>query len=257
MNLTALKVFSLEGKVALITGGASGLGFAIVKCLSEAGAKTIIVGSRDISLLQEAGKEIGSLAEGYQCDITSESEVNSMVDYVLSKYGHVDILVNNAGIHCKKPFEDLVIADFQRVLDVHLLGAFYLTKKLLPSMKAQRNGSIIFISSMSAFLGMTQVAAYSSAKSAILGMTRSLAGEVSEFGIRVNAIAPGFIDTPMFRMATQKDFARQEKIVSHTPMRRFGDPKDIGWAALYLASDASSFVTGVTLPVDGGCAIGF
>ncbi|MGH0053136.1 MAG: SDR family NAD(P)-dependent oxidoreductase [Sphaerochaetaceae bacterium] len=257
MDIAAQQVFSLKGKVALITGGASGIGFAIAKCLTGAGARIIITGTRNISLLQDACKEIGPFAEGYCCDITSESEVDALVASILSVYGHVDILVNNAGVHCKKPFEELAVADFQRVFDVHLLGAFYLTSKILPSMKVLGSGNIIFISSLSAFLGMTQVAAYASAKSAVLGMTRSLAGEVSEYGIRVNALVPGFIDTSMFRLAIQNDSARQEKIINHTPMRRLGSPEDIGWAALYLASDASSFVTGIALPVDGGCVIGF
>ena len=124
-------------------------------------------------------------------------------------------------------------------------------------MRKQKSGSIIFISSMSAYIGLTNVTAYSAAKSAVLGLVKTLSGEVAEDGIRVNAIVPGFIDTPMFRQVVDQDLPRQEKILGHTPMKRYGTPEDIGWASVYLASEASKFVTGTALMVDGGCAIGF
>ena len=140
---------------------------------------------------------------------------------------------------------------------MHLLGAYVLTQAVLPQMLARKTGNILFISSMSAYLGMTQVTAYSAAKSAVLGLVKTISGEVAAHGVRVNAIAPGFIDTPMFRQATSADLPRQQKILGHTPMERYGDPMDVGWAAVYLSSPAASFITGVCLPVDGGCSIGF
>ena len=171
--------------------------------------------------------------------------------------GPVTILVNNAGRHCKKPMLDVTQEDLQAVLDVHPLGAFALTKAVVTAMLERGKGSILLISSMSAYLGMTQVSAYSAAKSAVLGLVKTLSGDLADKGIRVNAIAPGFIDTPMFRKAVETDIPRQQKIIGHTPMGCYGDPMDIGWAAVYLASPAARFVTGVCLPIDGGCSIGF
>lgn len=251
------QAFSLKGKNVLITGGASGLGLAMAKCMASAGAKIIITGTRSDADLEVARKEINEEASCIRYDVTEFDKVDEFVCNLISRYQHIDVLVNNAGVHCKKPFEAMDISDLQRVLDVHLLGAFALTKALLPKMKEQKSGNVIFISSMSAFLGMTQVTAYASAKAAVLGLTRSLAGEYSGSGIRINAIVPGFIDTPMFHQATDSDPARQRKILDHTPMNSYGKPEDIGWAAVYLASPASSFVTGIALPVDGGCVFGF
>ena len=142
-------------------------------------------------------------------------------------------------------------------MDVHLYGAFALTQAAYPYMKARGHGSVVFISSESALLGLTKVSVYGAAKSALLGITRCLAGDLSREGIRVNAIVPGFIDTPMFHQVVDKDLPRQQKILGHTPMYAYGMPEDIGWAAVYLCAPASRFVTGTVLTVDGGCSIGF
>jgi len=249
--------FSLHGKTVLITGGASGLGLAMAKCCAYAGARVVIIGTRSEDALAKACDEIGKEAFYERFDITNLGQMEEFVKKLLSKFGTIDILVNNAGVHCKKPFEQVQDDDLARILDVHLRGAFALTRTLVPHFKAKHSGNIIFISSMSAFLEMTQVTAYASAKAAILGLMRSLSGELAEYGIRVNAIVPGFIDTPMFRKVVEADPARQKKILDHTPMKRFGLSEDVGWACVYLASNASAFVTGVSLPVDGGCKDGF
>ncbi len=157
----------------------------------------------------------------------------------------------------KKPVEEITMQDFRDVMDVHLYGSFALSQAVIPYMRAKKRGSILFISSMSALLGMTRVCVYGSAKSALMGLTRCMAGDVSADGIRVNAIIPGFIDTPMFHQAVDSDLPRQQKILGHTPMGSYGRPEDIGWAAVYLCSNAASFVNGTSLTVDGGCAIGF
>lgn len=249
--------FSLHGKTVLITGGASGLGLAMAKCCAYAGARIVITGTRSEEALASACDEIGKEAFYERFDITDLAQMEEFVIKLLSRFGTIDILVNNAGVHCKKPFEQVQDDDLARVLDVHLRGAFALTRTLVPHFKAKQSGNIIFISSMSAFLEMTQVAAYASAKAAVLGLMRSLSGELAEYGIRVNAIVPGFIETPMFRKVVESDPARQKKILDHTPMKRFGLSEDVGWACVYLASKASAFVTGVSLPVDGGCKDGF
>ena len=250
------KAFSLEGELALITGGGTGLGFAMAKCFVQAGARVVIAGRRE-DVLAEAVLELGPKAAYRVFDVTDTAHAVSFVEELSREMGPVTILVNNAGRHCKKPMLDVTQEDLQAVLDVHLLGAFALTKAVVPAMLERGKGSILLISSMSAYLGMTQVSAYSAAKSAVLGLVKTLSGDLADKGIRVNAIAPGFIDTPMFRKAVETDIPRQQKIIGHTPMGCYGDPMDIGWAAVYLASPAARFVTGICLPVDGGCSIGF
>jgi NAD(P)-dependent dehydrogenase (short-subunit alcohol dehydrogenase family) len=191
------------------------------------------------------------------CDVTRHAELPKLVQVIKRQYGPVSILVNNAGIHLKKPAVDTTEEEFLQVLQTHVLGAHALTRAVLPDMMARRSGSILFISSMAALFGVPQVIAYSAAKSAFLGMVRSLATEVSPHGVRVNAIAPGWIETEMSRKAVNGDPARRQKIINRTPAGRFGEPEDIGLAAVYLASPAAKFITGAVLPVDGGASIGF
>lgn len=250
------KAFSLEGELVLITGGGTGLGFAMAKCYVQAGARVVITGRRE-DVLAQAVQELGPNATYRVFDVTDTAHAVSFVEELNREMGPVTILVNNAGRHCKKPMLDVTQEDMQGVLDVHVLGAFALTKAVVPAMLERGKGNILFISSMSAYLGMTQVCAYGAAKSAVLGFVKTLSGDLADKGIRVNAIAPGFIDTPMFRKAVETDIPRQQKIIGHTPMGCYGDPMDIGWAAVYMTSPAARFVTGVCLPVDGGCSIGF
>lgn len=165
--------------------------------------------------------------------------------------------MNNAGTHVKKTIEDHSIEEFHSILQTHVEGAFSITRAAVPHMKRAGAGSIVFIASMSSLIGMPNIVAYSAAKAAYLGMVRSLASELGPANIRVNAIAPGWIETPMLRQALSGDTERSNKILSRTPQKRFGTPGDIGWAAVYLSSPASSFVNGVVLPVDGGASIGF
>lgn len=248
--------FDLTGKNVLITGGRSGLGFAMAQCVARMGGFPIIVGSSSEEIMQEAAVRVGA-GRGYHFDLTETDKAKGFVAGLAQEYGHIDALINNAGVHCKKEFEDTALEDFERVFSVHVWGAIALTQEVVALMKEQKAGSIIFISSMSAMMGMTKVSAYGAAKSALLGLVKSLTGDCAEYGIRVNAISPGFIDTPMFHQAVDADPDRQKKILAHTPMKGYGKPEDIGWGAVYLCSDASRFVTGVNLPIDGGCSIGF
>ncbi|HKL57945.1 MAG TPA: glucose 1-dehydrogenase [Sphaerochaeta sp.] len=256
MNELIGQAFGLKGKVALITGGGSGLGFAIARTLQGAGATVILVGHSNEENLKEACAQLEG-SHYYLFDITRLDEVQGFVKQVHKEHGPIDILVNNAGVHCKKNIEDLQPEDFRRVFDVHYLASISLVQAVLPSMRGRRQGKIIFLSSMSAFVGLTKVVAYTAAKGAITASVRALAAEVSCDNIQVNAIAPGFIDTPMFRLATDNDPERKKKILGHTPTGRFGEPLDVGFGALYLASPASDFVTGTCLMIDGGFSIGF
>lgn len=249
--------FSLTGRTAMVTGGASGLGLAITRCLAAAGATVVAIGSR-------SGDECAGTLTGLpgrvfykQFDITQTGRARQVVDEIASEHGKVGILVNNAGNHCKKPIEEMTVEDFIRVLSVHLVGAFALTRAVIPGMKTLGKGSVIFQASMTSFIGQPNVAGYSTAKAGLLGMVHTLASECGADGVRVNAIAPGWIETPMFRQATDNDSPRLAKIMGRIPMKKTGAPDDIGMAAVFLASDAAAYINGVCLPVDGGALIGF
>lgn len=183
------RAFGLEGERALITGGGTGLGFAMAKCFVQAGADVVITGRRE-DMLKEAVKQLGPKADYRVFDVTDTANAVPFVEMLTQEIGPVSILVNNAGRHCKKPVLDVTQEDLQNVLDVHLMGSFALTKAVVPGMLERKKGNILFISSMSAYLGMTQVTAYSAAKSAVLGLVKTLSGELADKGIRVNAIAP-------------------------------------------------------------------
>ncbi len=249
--------FSLDGECALITGGGSGIGLAIARCMVEAGARVVLAGRRE-ALLAEAVKTLGGAAGYVVHDVTRLEEAPHLVRQAENAAGApVSILVNNAGIHLKKPAVETTEADFQAILTTHLCAAHALNRAVLPGMLKRNHGSILFIGSMASIFGIPLLTAYSAAKSGMLGMVRSLATEASGQGVRVNAIAPGWIETPMMRQALDGDPARRDKILSRTPAKTFGRPDDIGQAAVYLSSPAASFVTGVCLPVDGGASIGF
>jgi len=249
--------FRLDGQTALITGGGTGLGLGIACCLAAAGAKVVLVGRRSEELAQAAAG-IGPSAHYLAHDITQIHRAGELIASAEKSAGApVSILVNNAGIHVKKPVVETTPEEFQSVLTTHVCAAHALTAAVLPGMLARGQGNILFTASMAALFGIPLVVAYAAAKSAYLGMVRSLAAEVSSRGVRVNAIAPGWIESPMLRQALNGDPARTNKILGRTPMGRFGEPEDIGNAAVFLCSPAAQFITGVVLPVDGGASIGF
>lgn len=250
-------IFSLEGRRAVITGGATGLGLAMTDCIVQSGGNVTVVSSSPKEKYEDVLAQYGDSVSYEQFDITCTDRTEEFVQGLLKRYGRIDILVNNAGIHCKKPVEDMSVEDYTNVLNVHLVGAYALTRALLPHMRANQKGSILFMTSMTGYIGMPYVCGYATAKSGVLGLIRSLTSEVSADGIRVNGIAPGWIDTPMFRRATDGDDARKNKILGRTPMNQFGEPSDVGWACVYLCSDAAKFVTGTVLTVDGGALTGF
>ncbi len=250
-------IFSLEGQTALVTGGATGLGLAMTQCITEAGGRVIVVSSSPYEKYRDVIERLGETVSYEQYDITRTEKTSAFMKGLIEQYGKIDILVNNAGIHCKKPIEDMSVEEYESVLRVHLVGAFAMTKAAVSSMRKNKKGSIIFIASMTSYIGQPYVMGYSAAKSGYLGMIRTLASEVGADGVRVNGIAPGWIDTPMFRKAIDGDEERKNKILGRTPMKCFGEPEDIGWACVYLCSDAAKFVTGAVLPVDGGALIGF
>lgn len=245
-----------SAKVALVTGGGSGLGLAIAQKFTEAGIVTIIAG-RDKNKLDAAKESIGTLCHARVCDLNDLKSIPLFVQQLLSEFGQIDILVNNAGINMKKEFTEVTDEDFLSVMNTNVTAVFVLSREVVKQMLPRENGCIINISSMAAQYGLPKVIAYSASKTAIDGMTRAMAVELSPKGIRVNAIAPGFIYSAMTAKALDSDPERKAKVFGRTPMGHMGQPEDIGNAALYLASDAAKYVTGVVLPVDGGNSIGF
>lgn len=250
------EAFSLKGAVALVTGGGTGIGLAIARCVKAAGARVVITGRRE-SILAEAA---GSLGEGVTCyvhDVTETPSSSPLVERIRREFGRVDILVNNAGIHLKKPASETSEEEIRRLLEVHVTGAFSLTKAVLPGMLEQKSGSVVFIGSMASYLGIPQVISYSTAKTAVLGMARSFAAEYSSQGVRFNTVTPGWIETEMMAAAMRGDPERSRKVLDRVMTREFGRPEDVGWAVVYLCSPSARYITGISLPVDGGALVGF
>ena len=249
-------VFSLEGELTVVTGGGTGIGRAIAQAMHAAGSRVVLVGRREAELAA-AVKAMGPGASYAVHDITVTAQSRALIERVTEEHGPITCLVNNAGRHLKKPAVETTPQEFLDVLNTHILGAHELTRLVIPRMIQRRHGNILFTASMASLFGIPLVVAYAAAKSAMLGMVRTLSTELSPHGVRVNAIAPGWIDTEMSRGAFAGDPERKRKILSRTPMAKLGDPADVGWAAVYLASPAAQFVTGAVLPIDGGVSMGF
>jgi len=249
-------VFRLDGQLALVTGGGTGLGLGICQAMSQAGARVVMTGRRE-DVLRDACQQLGNAAGYLQHDVTDLETIPALVQRIEDEFGPLDILVNNAGNHLKRPAVDTSDADLASILQTHLFGSFALSRECGRRMTGRGRGSIIMIVSMSALFGIPQVTAYTAAKSALSGLTRALAVEFSPHGVRVNAIAPGWIDTMLSRKAFEGDPARKQRILDRTPMGILGEILDVGYAAVYLSSPAAKFVTGIVLPVDGGASIGF
>ena len=251
-----MRVFRLTNEVALVTGGATGIGKAIARCMIDAGALVVIAGRRE-RLLDATAAESGERCIPMHYDVTNTSEAPVFVNKVAERFGCPSILVNNAGIHLKKSAIETDEADLLTVLNTHLFGSMALTRAVVGKLDGQKQGSILFITSMAAIFGIPNVSAYTAAKSAIAGVVRALAVELSPCDIRVNSIAPGWIDSDMSRFAMDKDPERRDRVIGRTPMGRLGTADEVAWAAVYLCSPAASFVTGHQLVVDGGVSVGF
>lgn len=243
-------------KIAIVTGGGSGLGYAIAEKFIQQDIETIIVG-RDEDKLATAKEKLGKGCHTMSCDLSNLSSIPGLIQNILTEFGQIDVLVNNAGINMKKLFTEVTDEEFQRILTTNVTAVFAISREVVKHMLTRESGSIINISSMAAQYGLPKVIAYSASKTAIDGMTRAMAVELSPKGIRVNAIAPGFIYSDMTAKALDSDPERKAKVFGRTPMGVMGQPTDIGEAAYFLASDAAKYITGIVLPVDGGNSIGF
>jgi dehydrogenases with different specificities (related to short-chain alcohol dehydrogenases) len=252
-------MFSLEGKVALVTGAAYGIGLAIAKALAKAGAKIVFNCSRQETVDRglAAYKELGIDAKGYLCDVTDEASVKAMVADIEATVGTIDILVNNAGIIKRIPMEEMAAEDFRRVIDIDLVGPFICAKAVIPGMIKKGAGKIINICSMMSELGRETVSAYAAAKGGLKMLTRNICSEYGEYNIQCNGIGPGYIATEQTaplreRQADGSRHPFDSFIIAKTPAARWGTPEDLEGPAVFLASKASDFVNGHVLYVDGG-----
>lgn len=257
--MDVMKSFSLEGKVALVTGAAYGIGFAMAEAYAKAGAK-IAFNCRGQEHLETAlanYKAKGIDAKGYICDVTDEEQVANMVADIEKELGTIDILVNNAGIIKRIPMTEMSAAEFRQVIDIDLNAPFIVSKAVIPGMMKKGHGKIINICSMMSELGRETVSAYAAAKGGLKMLTKNIASEYGEYNIQCNGIGPGYIATPQTAplREIQPDGSKHpfdQFIISKTPAARWGNPEDLMGPAVFLASEASDFVNGQILYVDGG-----
>lgn len=243
-------MISLDGRVAIVTGGTRGIGLEIVKTFKEASCEVILFGSKKESVdkaLEELKKD-GIEVAGYYPNLNDFDEVNNTVNEIYEKYGHIDILVNNAGISANKKIEDTTSEDFSNIMNINVNAIFNTTKAVVPFMKKQKGGVILNTSSMVSIYGQPSGVGYPASKFAVNGITKSLSRELAPFNIRVNAVAPGVTNTDMVKNLPKEMI---EPLIKTIPLGRIGEPKDIANAFLFLASDMASYITGNILSVDG------
>lgn len=246
--------FRLDGKVALVTGAVHGIGFAIAKALYAAGA-TVIYNGREKEAVDKAKSNYekeGVNAHGYVFDVTKPDEVKSALDKIEKDVGTIDILVNNAGIIKRIDMLEMDVKEWQEVIDIDLTGPFIMSQAVLPKMIEKGHGKIINISSMMSELGRETVSAYAAAKGGLKMLTKNIASEFGKYNIQCNALGPGYIETPQTAPLREDGHPFNDFIISKTPQERWGTPEDLMGPAVFLASDASNFVNGHSLYVDGG-----
>ncbi len=251
-------LFDLKGKVAIVTGGNGGIGLGIARGLASAGAN-LAIAARNEAKTADAVKglrdEFGVKAIGVKVDVKEEKQIKDMAKKVLDEFGRIDILVNNAGTNIRKLPQDYVVDEWEEVLDVNLRSAFLCSQAVYPAMKTAGGGKIINIGSMTSIFGAAKVTLYATSKGGIVQLGRCLANAWAQDNIQVNAILPGFIDTDLTRKARKDIPELEERVTTRTPAKRWGEPDDLAGTAVFLASRASDFLTGVALPVDGGFSI--
>ena len=246
--------YRMDGKVALITGGSRGLGKEMGKALAEAGASVVLC-SRGRTEVESAARELseatGRSCRSYPCDVAAPDQVEAMVAWILEEYGQIDVLINNAGINIRGPIEDLSLEQFLQVQATNVTGVWLTCRAVAKHMKARRYGRVINLGSTLSIVSIPERTPYAASKGAVLQLTRTLALEWAPYNITVNAIMPGPFATEM-NQALLNDPERYEWFTSRVPLGRWGELEEIGGLALFLASDASSFVTGAAISIDGG-----
>jgi 2-deoxy-D-gluconate 3-dehydrogenase len=249
-------VFDLSGKVAIVTGGNGGIGLGMAQGLATAGARIVVAG-RNAAKSDAAVRELRALGGdpiAVAVDVTDEESVDGMVAETIARCGRLDILINNAGINIRKPVQDLALDEWRQVVDTNLTSAFLCSRAAYRHLSSAGGGKIINIGSMLSIFGVPIAPAYGSSKGGIVQLTKSLATAWASDNIQVNAVLPGWIDTELTRDLRRQLPGLHERIIARTPARRWGTPPDLSGIAVFLASAASDFVTGVAVPVDGGYA---
>jgi len=244
----------LDGKVAVVTGGGRGLGAAAAWALAEAGADTALLARSEdqiVGTAREIEDATGKKVLACPCDVTDEASVDEAASLTIATFGRVDVLVNNAGIAPTAPLLDLELAELKRVLDVNVVGAFLCARAFGAHMVAQRKGTVINMASVAGLGGEPDLTAYCASKHAVIGLTKALAVEWARHNVTVNAIAPGYFRTDINKHALD-DIKVGPKIVGHIPLRRVGQPEELGPLIVYLASDAAAYMTGSVVVLDGG-----
>lgn len=250
-----LSLFNLKGKVALVTGSTHGLGMAMAVGLAKAGATIIVNGNSSQEKIDKAIKyyeSVGINAKGYKFNVTDEVAVKEAIEKIETEIGPIDILVNNAGIIKRTPLEEMEVADFKQVIDVDLVSPFIVSKYVVKGMIERKEGKIINICSMMSELGRNSVGAYAAAKGGLKMLTRNMATEWAKHNIQINGIGPGYFATSQTASIRVDGHPFNDFIVSRTPAAKWGDPNDLAGAVIFLASEASNFVNGHILYVDGG-----
>jgi len=252
-------LFRLDGKIAFVTGASYGIGFAIAEALAAYGAKIVFndINQELVDKGIKAYSDKGIRAYGFVADVTSEKEITELIDSITQDVGTIDILVNNAGIIKRAPMLEMPAEDFRQVIDVDLTGPFIVSKAVIPGMISKGHGKIINICSMTSELGRETIAGYASAKGGLKMLTKNIASEFGDMNIQCNGLGPGYIATPQTAPLREVDSSGNPHpfdvfITSKTPAGRWGDPADLAGPAVFLASDASNFVNGHILYVDGG-----
>lgn len=253
-----MSLFDLDGKVAIVTGGNRGIGLGITRALAEAGA-TVVIANRDArggEITADALQQEGLKVDAIPADVSSVSSIRRMVASVVEKYKRIDILVNNAGVSIEKPAEEVTEEDWDGLMEINLKGVFFCSQAAGKEMLKQKRGNIINISSVCSILVGENRSVYCGAKGGMTMLTRNLAIEWAEYGIRVNALAPGFTITDLNREYLEAHPDELHRMLNNIPLARAADVMDYAGAVVFLASDASDYVTGQTLFVDGGMTIG-
>jgi NAD(P)-dependent dehydrogenase (short-subunit alcohol dehydrogenase family) len=243
---------TFSGKVALVTGGTSGIGKATATAFARAGAKVVLTGRREKEGAQVVAeiKKLGGDAAFVRADVAKDADVKAMVDFTVGKYGRLDVAFNNAGVEWKGPLDQASEAEYRRIFDINVWGVLNSMRHEIPAMLKNGGGAIVNTSSVAGHVGLAGVSVYIASKHAVEGLTKSAALEFAKQNIRINAIAPGVIETDMFNRFATDEFRKQ--IPSMVPAGRVGAPEEIAAAVLYLSSDAAKFTTGTSLVVDGG-----
>jgi len=249
-----VKLFDLSGKVAIVTGGNGGIGLGMAQGLAAAGARVAVVG-RNAEKSEHAARRVGADAMAVTADVTRPDQVEKAVGEVTGRFGRLDVLVNNAGIIVRKAPQDMRLDEWNSVMDANVTGVFLMAKAAYPALKLAGGGKVINIGSMASIFGSSYASSYAASKGAVVQLTRSLALAWAADNIQVNAILPGWFDTDMTRKARSEVPGLNERVLARTPAGRWATPDDMAGTAVWLASAASDFVTGIAVPVDGGYSV--